>query len=102
MGHGHQHVVQYLEKKGAVRGMMSDQPVLHLCKLAAHGDADGLRTLLRKCKVDINLGDYDKRTPIHLAASEGHLHIVKFLVDDLGADHSPIDRWGCTPLDDAV
>lgn len=72
--HGHQHVVDYLNSKKAKKGMMSDQQSIHMmCNLAAHGDADGLRALSRKYKeLDINLGDYDKRTAIHLAASEGH------------------------------
>eukprot|EP00966_Prymnesium_polylepis_P229785 5316879-Prymnesium_polylepis.1 len=43
----------------------------------------------------------DKRTAIHLAASEGNLEVVKFLVDEAGIDPSPEDRWGGTPLDDA-
>ena len=28
--------------------------------------------------------------------------VVKTLIDDLGADHSPQDRWGGTPLNDAI
>ena len=49
----------------------------------------------------IDAGDYDLRTALHLAASEGNLDAVAFLVDEAGADPSPIDRWGGTPLDDA-
>ena len=37
-----------------------------------------------------------------LAASEGNLLVVKLLVEELGANHSPRDRWGGTPLNDAV
>ena len=48
------------------------------------------------------MGDYDKRTAMHLAASEGLLEMVKYLIDEAGADPSPVDRWGGTPLDDAV
>ena len=44
----------------------------------------------------------DKRTAMHLAASEGMLEVVRALVEDLGANHSPVDRWGGTPLDDAL
>eukprot|EP00966_Prymnesium_polylepis_P207020 4795638-Prymnesium_polylepis.3 len=51
---------------------------------------------------DLGIGDYDKRTAIHLAASEGRLEVVKFLIEEAGANHSPADRWGGTPLDDAT
>lgn len=45
--------------------------------------------------------DYDKRTPLHLAASEGHLDCVKLLLQ-YWANVNPIDRMGGTPLTDAV
>ena len=49
----------------------------------------------------INLGNHDSRTAVHVAAAEGLLEAVKFLVTQCGADPNPRDRWGCTPLDDA-
>ena len=52
--------------------------------------------------IDPSLGDYDKRTALHLSASEGLLEVVRFLVDEAGAHHSPVDRWNGTPLDDAI
>eukprot|EP00580_Thalassiosira_gravida_P018759 CAMPEP_0201671980 /NCGR_PEP_ID=MMETSP0494-20130426/31235_1 /ASSEMBLY_ACC=CAM_ASM_000839 /TAXON_ID=420259 /ORGANISM="Thalassiosira gravida, Strain GMp14c1" /LENGTH=883 /DNA_ID=CAMNT_0048153495 /DNA_START=588 /DNA_END=3240 /DNA_ORIENTATION=+ len=51
--------------------------------------------------VDINKGDYDKRTALHLAAGEGHLDVVQFLCKR-GADVNVEDRWGGKPLDDAL
>jgi len=50
--------------------------------------------------VSLEEGDYDKRTPLHLASSSGHLEIVKFLIK-CGVSKSPRDRWGSTPLNDA-
>jgi len=52
--------------------------------------------------IDFDEHDYDKRTPLHLAASEGHVDIVKFLVETVGVDVNPMDRFNYTPLDDAI
>ena len=45
-------------------------------------------------------GDYDQRTPLHLASAFGHLEIVKCLIS-MGCKVSPVDRWGATPLNEA-
>lgn len=42
----------------------------------------------------------DRRTAMHIAASEGHMETVKFLVSN-GARINRSDRWGGSPLDDA-
>jgi hypothetical protein len=52
--------------------------------------------------ISVDDGDYDKRTAIHLAASEGCLSAVQCLVEELHAAVSPLDRWGRTPLNDAT
>jgi glutaminase len=44
--------------------------------------------------------DYDDRTALHLAAAEGQLEVVRYLLA-AGADPRPVDRWGGTPLSDA-
>jgi glutaminase len=51
--------------------------------------------------VDVRLGDYDRRTALHIACSEGHHDVVKLLLQK-GAQVSVIDRWKNTPLDDAI
>merc|ERR1719210_1472798 len=49
----------------------------------------------------VNSSDYDHRSALHLAASEGSLECAKLLVKK-GADVNAKDRWNGTPLDDAV
>lgn len=48
----------------------------------------------------VNFRDYDRRTPLHIGASEGHLKLCQHLVK-FGAKINRSDRWGGSPLDDA-
>ena len=81
-----------------------------MCAAAASGNINCLREILELGAISVDQGDYDSRTALHLAASEGLLDTVQFLVEGSwsaerlphGANLSPIDRWGGTPLDDAV
>jgi ankyrin repeat protein len=45
--------------------------------------------------------DYDYRTPLHIAASEGQMGITKLLVE-AGADVHARDRWSNMPLHDSM
>ena len=66
---------------------------------ASQGDLNELKSLQAK-GVHLNDTDYDGRTPLHLAAAEGHQHIVAYFIQQ-GLTLNPQDRWGGTPLDDA-
>jgi len=73
--------------------------VMAVTSAASIGDLDELQRLY-SAGIDLNEGEYDKRTGIHLAASEGHLDAVKFFIEK-NVDINPKDRWSGTPLADA-
>ncbi len=56
--------------------------IVNLLFSAASGDVTALRRH-KLSGMDITLSDYDGRTAIHLAASEGHLECVEFLLGKL-------------------
>ncbi|KAJ0233440.1 Cyclic nucleotide-binding domain-containing protein [Hirschfeldia incana] len=70
-----------------------------LCTVVVKNDSDFLRRLLSS-GMDPNTEDYDRRTPLHVAASEGLFLMAKMLVD-AGASVVSKDRWGNSPLDEA-
>jgi hypothetical protein len=73
------------------------------CKLlqqAALGNEKAVKAILENCPSYVNFRDYDRRTALHVAASEGHVHICKYLLS-IGANVNRSDRWGGSPLDDA-
>jgi len=69
---------------------------------AAQGDLVELKKL-RELKVNLFVTDYDNRTALHLAASEGHYDVVEFLASVAKQVHQlyPRDRWNNTPIEDA-
>ena len=43
--------------------------------------------------VNMGQGDYDQRTALHLAAAEGHVEVVRFLLEKCKVDPRPKDRY---------
>ncbi|CAL2248258.1 unnamed protein product [Prunus armeniaca] len=66
---------------------------------ASRGDRVGLNQMLIK-GISPDVQDYDNRTALHLAASEGHTPIVELLLC-YKANVNLKDRWKRTPLTDA-
>lgn len=73
--------------------------VIAMIWAASKGDLTAIQRLVAR-GVNIDGADYDGRTPLHLAACEGHTHIVKYLIN-YGVNRNLKDRWGNTALDDA-
>jgi len=73
--------------------------VMELIRSASHGDLDEILRLEAE-GVNPNISDYDGRTPLHLAACENQIEVIKHLLKK-NVNLSPKDRWGNTPLDDA-
>jgi len=68
---------------------------------AASGDLVYLQRAFLN-NIDLSLPDRNGRTPLHLAAAEGHLECVKFLMSVCQVDPDPKDRWHNSPLSEAL
>ena len=79
--------------------MSSTQSLLHFCAL---GDLKGIMALKIESDPDLDIGDYDGRTALHLSCSENYFRIVEYLIMNGVKNINPKDRWGNTPLDDAI
>lgn len=96
--HRHIEVIDYLREQGATFGTKTQLP--RFIQAASDGDVREVTALLEFGSVDLDAGDYDGRTALHLASGEGRVEIVKLLCE-AGADVNVSDRWANRPLDDA-
>ena len=93
----HDHIIECLVKAGA--RVNPAAVISQLCQAASDGALRYVQRLIRGGG-DITLGDYDGRTPLHLAAAGNHVEVAKYLIEQ-GADVNAVDRFGGRPLDDA-
>ncbi len=70
---------------------------------AACGDLNMVRYFIEDRKINAATESTNKETPLHLAALNGHLHIVKYLVGTQQVDPtcSCLDNNDCSPLHNA-
>jgi glutaminase len=73
--------------------------IVDLCWAAAKGDTQEIQRLVAS-GAKINGADYDGRTALHIAASEGQAASVQYILQN-GGNRDAKDRWGNTPVDDA-
>ncbi|KAK9810142.1 hypothetical protein WJX72_005510 [[Myrmecia] bisecta] len=97
---------QYRKEIQSIHGDTAAQrrAITELLFFASIGD---LRRCQRICRLwnlkvsDPACSDYDKRTPLHLASSEGSYAVAEWLLQEQ-ADINALDRFKRTPLEDAV
>jgi ankyrin repeat protein len=98
-GRYHEEAVSILEDEV----IFADAPMVLFA--AAEGDVDQL-VKFRASGVDLFVKDYDHRTALHLAASNGHAAAMAYLLAQAGANAKTVatvqDRWGTTPHGDTV
>jgi lysophospholipase len=68
-----------------------------LCQCARTGDEQGIAACIHDFAQFVNVADYDGRTPLHIAACEGHFKVVELLLKN-GANLHLRDRFGNSPL----
>ena len=73
--------------------------VLHLAA-ACNGKMECMRILLDVGKANVNAKDNGSNTPLHLAASRGHIEAATLLIER-GAEINQINNNNQTPLDSA-
>jgi len=93
--------VKVEKEEEPARAKDPDSSVFKLLNSAALGDLREVQRITKKRPECINQADFDSRTALHVSAAEGQLKVVKYLLD-AGALVNPRDRYGHSPLDDAL
>ncbi|XP_018556674.1 LOW QUALITY PROTEIN: glutaminase kidney isoform, mitochondrial [Lates calcarifer] len=96
--------LRHFTKKHDPRRRSDDDPnksVVNLMFAAYSGDVSALRRFALSA-LNMEQTDYDSRTALHIAAAEGHLEAAIFLTEICKVNPHMKDRWGNTPLDDAM
>ncbi|KAL9170064.1 hypothetical protein ABFS82_04G119700 [Erythranthe guttata] len=95
---GHDSISSALAEAGATLSTVENAGNL-LCEAVARKEFGFLTRLLAN-GINPNSKNYDLRTPLHLAASQGSYAECVLLVET-GASVFATDRWGRTPVDEA-
>uniref|UniRef100_A0A9J8B5L9 glutaminase n=1 Tax=Cyprinus carpio carpio TaxID=630221 RepID=A0A9J8B5L9_CYPCA len=101
--HNYDNLRHFLKKQDPRRQSGDDRnkSVVNLMFAAHSGDVSALRRFALS-SMEMELKDYDSRTPLHIAAAEGHMDVVLFLSQSCKVNPFVKDRWGNIPRDDAM
>ncbi|XP_024914790.1 glutaminase kidney isoform, mitochondrial isoform X1 [Cynoglossus semilaevis] len=101
--HNYDNLRHFTKKHDPRRRSDDDQNklVVKVMFAANSGDVSALRRFALS-EMNMEQRDYDSRTPLHVAAAEGHVEAVIFLTEICKVNPHLKDRWGNTPLDDAM
>eukprot|EP01134_Creolimax_fragrantissima_P006789 CFRG6789T1 len=97
---GHKEISIMLMENGAV-SIKRDTDAMELCKAAAEGKLHKVKAMIEWRGLNPDVKDYDWRTPLHVAAGEGRLEIVQYLVSK-GANVELKDKWGFNAYQSAL
>jgi ankyrin repeat protein len=75
--------------------------IIKMCEFAATGMIEKIMVLSEN-GVDVGQGDYDGRTPLHLAACNGQTAVLELLLRQQTVVINAVDRFGGTPYEDAL
>jgi ankyrin repeat protein len=89
------HVQAMLRENGADLSSSDTDFIARVNTYADEGNIDGIR-LLTENRVDVGRGDYDGRTPLHLAACSGQTSVLEFLLQQPSVMLNAVDRFGGT------
>eukprot|EP00494_Astrolonche_serrata_P002261 UN02267 len=76
--HGHTEVVDLLKANGGT--MENRNYATQLCDFAASGNLAEIKRYMKDLNADVGAVDYDGRSALHLAAAEGQVEVVQFII----------------------
>lgn len=72
-----------------------------LMAVVVEGNVNAAKQIVRHFGASVNFANADGRTPLHIAVVRRDLAMVSYLLE-AGADVQRKDRWGVSPMDEAV
>ena len=97
---GHLGTVNYLLDHSPCNPMLVDEGGDYIIHTACQdGNFDMVKCITKTGKYDQNIvNSHTRQTPLHIAARQGHLNIVQYLVEETKSDPACVDDVGRTPL----